>query len=120
MSLYNVLHARDCKHLEELGDDNFKPQAERVVRRLATMATVEGWANAKLRAEIKRAKDPKPASDAGVRSDPVSRALVPKDQKLALDMTRAASLSADELLGLASGLTQALKQLGFKRTVVSF
>ena len=74
--LYNVLHEHDCLQLEELGGENFKPQAERVVRRLATAAVVEGWTNAKLVTEIKRAKDPKPPSDGANRGRSPGLALV--------------------------------------------
>lgn len=116
--LYNLLHDNDCLQLEELGGDAFKPQAERVVRRLAVAAAVEGWTTAKLRAEVKRAKDPKPRG-AAERDEARRTPLAVSDRRLGLDMGQAADFSAEELGALAVQLTQALKNLGFKRTVVS-
>lgn len=74
---------------------------------------------AKLRAEIKRAKDPKPAAGSGAQGVPDAPVLVITHQRLVLDLLRAAQLPADELVTLGAQLTQALKQIGFKKTLIT-
>lgn len=119
ITLYNVLHAYDRVQLDELGGDAFKPRAERVVRRLATAAAAEGWAFAKLRAEIRRAKDPKPPADGALPQRTDAAILTMKDQRLVFDVSRASSLDADDLVRLSSQMTQMLRSSGFKKAVIS-
>ena len=79
----------------------------------------KGWTTAKLRAEIKRAKDPSPPKDAGARKEAAAPIVVFKDRRLSVDLACAAAFSAEELASVATQLTQAFKEMGFKMTVVS-
>jgi hypothetical protein len=120
ITLYNVLHKHDCIQLEELGGDKFKPQAERAARKLATAAAVDGWTTAKLRAEIKKVKDPQTSARVtGVQPAKTVPVLAIHDDKMQVDMKRARALAQPERAELAAKLGQALRPLGFKDVVIS-
>ena len=117
ITLYNVLREADALQLEERGGEKFKPQAERITKKLAVGCAAEGWSNLRLRAEIKRVKDP-PPPHAARTGDPIASALVSKD-RLVLDLRRAKSATAAERTELAAKLTQALIAYGFKTVSIT-
>ena len=120
LALYNLLREADALKLEEAGGERFKPQAERVTKRLAAACGSEGWSKNKLRAEIKRVKDPQRESGASpdARGD-AQPIVVATDERIELDLRRAAALPLAERGELAAKLTRALVGVGFSRVVIT-
>jgi ParB/RepB/Spo0J family partition protein len=115
IALYSVLRDADAIQLEELGGDKFRPEAERVTRRLATACAVEGWSAARLKLEVKNAKDPTPRK---TRRKDTSLVIV-NNGKLVIDLERAEKLAGAERGELAAALTAALTILKFKTIVIT-
>lgn len=116
VTAYNVLRQVDAERLAE-GGDGFKPQAERVVRKLAAGAAADGWGVAKLRAEIKRAQQPANRGDGDAHTHPTSALVVARDRAV-LDLARVRRVVGVERETLASELTALLVDVGFRVVVV--
>lgn len=106
LRLYNVLHDADEIDLHENGGEDFKPRAERSVKKLARAAAQEAWSIAKLRAEIKRTKDPTPRTPASSKT----KACVITNERVAIDFRR---MSGDDRENLAAQLSEALMMNGY-------
>lgn len=109
LTAYNVLHDADKLEFEEHGGEKFKPQAERTIKNLARAAAKEEWSLTKLRAEIKRAKDPAPKTPAPETEKP---AFAITAERVTIDLTR--KLARNERDELAQQLTKALAAFGLK------
>lgn len=116
LTLYNLLHDADKLQLEEMGGELFRPQAERTTKRLAVACAAEGWSRAKLREEIKRAKDPKRRASGERNAQP---AVVITNERCVLDLRRADSLFVAERSELAARLTHALARFRFKSIIIT-
>jgi hypothetical protein len=124
VTAYNVLRQVDAERLA-VGGDGFKPQAERIVRKLAAYAAAEGWGVARLRAEVKKAQQRQPTPRAGVDEEPPTRpdarptsALVVRRGRATFDTDRARRAVGVERETLASELTALLLDVGFRVVVV--
>lgn len=113
LTFYNLLHDADRLELEERGGEKFRAQAERSIKKLARAAAKEEWSIAKLRAEIKRTKDPTPQTPASSNAKP---AFVVSSQRVNVDFTRVAQ---NERARLAAQLRAALLDFGYKQVVIS-
>lgn len=116
--LFNLLREADALQLEELGGELFRPQAERTTKRLAIACAAEGWSHSRLRAEIKRAKDPKPRA-ASERVQQQQETVVVTKERFVVDLRRASSLSTAERSELAARITHALTAFRFKSIVIT-
>lgn len=115
VTAYNVLRQVDAERLT-VGGDGFKPQAERIVRKLAASAAADGWGVAKLRSEIKRAQHPGDRSAVSAR--PANPVLVVAKDRAMLDLARARRVVGPDRETLASDLTELLVDVGFRVVVV--
>lgn len=113
ITFYNLLREADELELHEKGGEHFRPQAERIVKKLARGAAKEQWSIAKLRAEIKRLRDPAPRTPV---SNDAKAAFVITAESATIHLTR--PLSRQEREELAAKLAPALKALGFKHVVL--
>ena len=118
LMLYNVLRDADALQLEEVGGEHFRPQAERATRRLALLCAAEGWTVAKLRAEVKRAKDPTPRQRSDDHAEP-ARPIIVSNERCILNLRRADSLSASERAEFAAQLTETLARYKFKSITIT-
>jgi ParB/RepB/Spo0J family partition protein len=112
LTFYNLLVQSDQLELEEHGE-RFKPKAVSTIKKLARMAAKEAWPNTRLRAEIKRMKDPAPRT-------PASKATAPPyvitGEHASLNLAR--QLARAERDDLAPQLTKALLAIGFTMVVI--
>lgn len=113
LTFYNLLHDADRLELDERGGEKFRPQAERTIKKLARAAAKEEWSIAKLRTEIKRAKDPKPTPPAPSIGSDAKTSFVITAQRAGIELTRA------ERDALASQVADTMHAFGFKDVVVS-
>ena len=113
LTFYNLLHEADKLELDDKGGEQFRPQAERTIKKLARAAAKEEWSIAKLRAQIKRAKDPATRTPASCDARP---AFVITEQRASIDLTR--QLARAERDALAAKLAPALRAIGFARVVI--
>ena len=113
VTIYNVLSAKDELELKK-GDPNFKPQAARVVRKLATSVATEGWTTTRLREEIKRVKEPGAKKKAAKQE---RAAFTINEESAFVDFKRARDLPRDERQRLASELTEQLVELGYTAVI---
>jgi ParB/RepB/Spo0J family partition protein len=111
LRLYNILRDADELELRENGGEDFKPRAERTVKKLARAAAQDGWSIVRLRAEIKRTKDPAPRTPASRNNG-----CVITDARASLDLKR--PLARNERDDLAPRLTKALAALGYTMVVI--
>jgi ParB/RepB/Spo0J family partition protein len=114
LTFYGVLRDADQLELEERGGEHFRPQAERTIKKLARAAAKDDWSIAKLRAEIKRIKDPTPRTSP---SDKAKPPFVINADRITIDLTR--KLARNERDELAQQLTNALAALGLKAVPIS-
>ena len=116
LALYNLLREADAIELEEAGGERFKPQAEKVTKRIATACAAEGWSKSKLRDEIKRVKAPRGSGKQAPSEQPI---IVVTEERLTLDLRRSAGLAIEARSELAAKLTRALVGIGFGRVVIT-
>lgn len=109
LMLYGVLHENDKLELQEKGGEKFKPHAERIIKKLARSAAKDQWSIAKLRAEIKCTKDPKPR--AATQNAPYT--ITP--EKVAIDFKR---VRENERGDVAAQLTKALLEFGYETVLI--
>ena len=112
LTLYNLLVEHDALELQEHGE-RFKPKAVGTIKKLARMASKEDWPLTRLRAEIKRIKDPTPRTPA---SRSPTRPFVITNEQASLSLAR--QLAREERDELAPQLTKALQALGFTMVVI--
>jgi ParB/RepB/Spo0J family partition protein len=110
ITLYNLLVEHDAQELQEHGE-RFKPKAVNTIKKLARAAAKDQWPLTRLRAEVKRIKDP-PARTPASRNT----AFTITDKRASLNLTR--QLARDERDALAPQLTKALQALGFTMVVI--
>lgn len=114
--LHNALHDQDVAELKKTGRADFKPQAERVTRKLAYAAASEQWSTAKLREEAKLAKAP-PAAQAPKKGATPKPAFTITRDSAHIDLARAAGLPREQREELAAKLVKALAGLGFAAVI---
>lgn len=121
LALYNVMRESDALQLEELGGEQFKPQAEKTTKRLAFACAAEGWSKRRLREEIARAKDPRPRGSNGNEEAPGDERppIVVTADRCVVDLRQAGRLSAAGRGDLAAQLTRALASFGFKTLLIA-
>lgn len=111
LTFYNLLRERDAFELQEKGGEHFRPTAERIIKKLARSAAKEQWAIAKLRAEIKKVRDPAPKTP----SSKTTPAFVISDERAAIDFPR---IARSERADFAAQLTNALLAMGYESVVI--
>ena len=116
LALFNLLREADAINLEEEGGEGFRPQAERTTKRLAIACAAEGWSKMRLRAEIKRVKDPKHAPREHEQHAPL---LVVTKDRCVLDLRRASDVTPADRNDLAARLMQTLVAFGFKSVLIT-
>jgi ParB/RepB/Spo0J family partition protein len=109
--LYEVLRKVDAIELDEVGGESFKPQAERVTKRLTMLCAANEWSRRRLIDEIKRVKDPKPRPDVETAAKPP---LAVTAERCIVDLRRAALLAPADRAALAADITKALAPCRFK------
>lgn len=114
--LHNALHARDVEELKKSRRADFKPQAERITRKLAYAAATEQWTTEKLRAEVKRAKEP-PAARASKKPATKKPPFTITRESAFIDFTRIDDLSREERDRLAAELVTALGRVGYAAVI---
>jgi hypothetical protein len=114
--LHNALHDQDVEELKKTGRADFKPQAERVTRKLAYAAASEQWSSAKLRDEAKLAKV-LPEAQAPKKSKTPKPAFTITRESAYIDLARAAGLPREQREDLAAKLVKALASLGFAAVI---
>jgi ParB/RepB/Spo0J family partition protein len=112
LTLYNFLHDADGIELKQKGGEKFRPQAERIVKKLARDASKEQWSKDKLRNEIKRIKNPS-RTPASSKKKP---AFTITSERAAIDFTQKLDRRAREKL--AADLTTALTSFGYETVVI--
>ncbi|MCC7069898.1 MAG: ParB/RepB/Spo0J family partition protein [Deltaproteobacteria bacterium] len=117
LMLYHVLKDADVIALEDIGGDGFRAHAERTTRRLAQACASGGWTLTRLRAEVKRAKDPAPRKGGAPRA--LSAPVTVTNERCVVDLRRAQELSAQERAELAARLTEALARCRFKSVLIT-
>jgi len=114
ITLYNKLHEKDRAEHRARNGEGFKPQAERIVRKLAARAAADGWSTTRMRVEIQRHKDPAKS----VKRETASPVLI-NDKRAIVDIARTAALTRDERAGLVARIIDALNACGFKNVAIS-
>lgn len=114
--LHNALHDQDVAVLKKSGRADFKPQAERITRKLAYAAATEQWTTEKLRGAVKRAKEP-PALRPAKKSATKKPAFTITRNSAFIDFTRAEALSREEREQLAAELVKALGAIGYAAVI---
>lgn len=112
LTFYNLLLDIDALELQEHGE-RFKPKAVSTTKKLARAAAKDEWPLSKLRAEIKRMKDPTPKAP---RSEQTTPTLVVSCGRASLNLGR--QLERDERDKLAPELTKAMIALGYTMVVI--
>jgi ParB/RepB/Spo0J family partition protein len=117
VTLYNAIGARDVDELKKNPRPDFKPQAERITRKLAYAAATEQWKTEKLRAEIKRAKET-PASRAATKKAALTKPpFTITNESAFIDFKRADELTLEQREQLAAELVAALGGIGFAAVI---
>ncbi len=119
LTFYNQLHEADEAALHEHGGENFRPQAERIVKKLAREAAKEDWTITKLRNEIKRATAPAPEATEATAAPVPTQTKPPFSitaERATIDLSR--KLARAERQALAEKLVPALAALGFKHVAI--
>ena len=120
LALYNLMRESDALQLEELGGEQFRPQAEKTTKRLAFACATEGWSKRRLREEIARAKDPRPRGNSGNDEARDERPpIVITADRCVIDLRQAGKLSTAGRGDLAAALTRALAGFGFKTLLIA-
>lgn len=112
LTFYNLLVEHDTLELQEHGE-RFKPKAVSAIKKLARTAAQEDWPLMKLRAEIKRMKDPPARTPPSPSTTPV---FAITGDRAALNLAR--KLPREERDELAPELTKAIMALGFTMVVI--
>jgi ParB/RepB/Spo0J family partition protein len=115
--LHNALHDRDVEDLKSHSRADFKPQAERVTRKLAYAAASEQWPTSRLRAETKRAKDPAEAKASAKRANKKKQAYTITSEQMTIDLTRIHEMTREEKDELALIVVNALGSVGFAAVI---
>lgn len=115
--LHNALHERDVEDLKSRSRADFKPQAERITRKLAYAAASEQWPTARLRVETKRAKEPAEAKASAKRAARKNAPYTITSKQMLIDLTRIHEMSREEKEELALIVVNAFGSVGFAAVI---